>query len=158
MPEQIMLRKGKPADLKELQQLFVDTITSVCSADYNAEQILVWTSGVENKQRWNDIITNQFVLVAQYRNKIVGFATLDDGNYLDLLYVHKDYQRKGIAQQLYANVEKEAKQRGQKELTADVSKTARPFFEKVGFNVVKEQTVNIKNVELKNYKMIITLK
>ena len=158
MPEQIMLRKGKPADLKELQQLFVDTITSVCSADYNAEQILVWTSGVENKQRWNDIITNQFVLVAQYRNKIVGFATLDDGNYLDLLYVHKDYQRKGIAQQLYANVEKEAKQRGQKELTADVSKTARPFFERVGFNVVKEQTVNIKNVELKNYKMIITLK
>ena len=38
-------------------------------------------------------------------------------------------------------------------LTSDVSKTARPFFEKVGFEVIKKQTVVRQGVELTNFKM-----
>ena len=38
-------------------------------------------------------------------------------------------------------------------MTSDVSKTARQFFEKVGFEVIEEQSVVRKNVELTNYKM-----
>lgn len=39
------------------------------------------------------------------------------------------------------------------ELTADVSITARPFFEKVGFRIVNRQTVVKQDIELMNYKM-----
>lgn len=50
-------------------------------------------------------------------------------------------------------IEEEAIRQGQTELSADVSKTARLFFESVGFEVVKEQTVIRPNVELINFKM-----
>ena len=67
------IRKGNIDDLAELQQLFVDTVSNVCKVDYNSDQISVWTSSIENEKRWRDILTNQFVLVAQDRKKIVGF-------------------------------------------------------------------------------------
>ena len=147
------IRKGNIDDLAELQQLFVDTVSNVCKVDYNSDQISVWTSSIENEKRWRDILTNQFVLVAQDRKKIVGFCTLDNGNYIDLLYIHQNYQRQGIAHKLYADIEKEARRQRQTELTSDVSKTARPFFEIVGFKMLKEQSISLKGVELTNYKM-----
>ncbi len=149
----IAFRNAVPNDLKELQQLFIDTVSSVCKADYNAEQIKEWTSSIENKSRWSEIISKQFVLVAQLTDKIVGFATLDKGVYIYLFYVHKDFQGQGIARKLYAKIEEEAKRQEQTELTCDVSKTARPFFRKVGFEVIKEQIVVRQNVELINLKM-----
>ncbi len=153
MLKQFIVRKGKLNDLSEMQKMFADTVTEICKADYDKEQIRVWKSSIENKQRWKEILTKQFVLVAQYANKIVGFVTLEKGGNLDLLYVHKDYQRKGIANKLYDLIENEVKEQGQTILTSDVSKTARPFFERKGFKLVKEQAVKIKNVTLTNYKM-----
>lgn len=150
---QITIRKGHLDDLLELQQLFVDTISNVCQADYDSKQINAWTSTVENKKRWQNILTNQFALVAQDKERIIGFCTLDNGKHIDLLYVHTDYQRQGIAHTLYTDIEKEAKRQGQTELTSDVSKTARPFFEKVGFKVLNEQIVKLNDTELTNYKM-----
>lgn len=148
------IRKGNIDDLNELQQLFTDTVKFVCKADYDDKQIEVWTASIENKERWNDIITNQMVIVAQHKNKITGFCTLYKGNYIDLLYVHKEFQRQGIANKLYTYIEKAAKQQAQNKLTADVSKTAKPFFQKMGFTVLAEQKVIIRGIELINYKMI----
>ncbi len=154
----ITIRQGQTTDLTELQQLFVDTIKAVCKADYNAQQIKVWTSSIDNKERWLDIIENQLLLIAQEKEKIVGFCSLDNYNYIDLLYVHKDRQGQGKAQQLYHNIELEAIKNGQQKLTSDVSITARPFFEKIGFTVLSKQTVVRQEIELTNYKMTRDLK
>jgi len=154
MRNDFLVRKGQLNDLTELQKLFVDTITTICASDYDKQQIEVWTSSVENKQRWYEIITKQFILVAQDQNKIVGFATLDNGNYFDFLYVHKEHQRQGIAQQLLYDIEAEARRLEQTVLTSDVSKTAKPFFEKKGFKTLQEQTNIRQGVELINFRMI----
>lgn len=147
------IRTGGLDDLAELQQLFVETVTEVCKNDYTSEQIRVWTSGIENKQRWDRILTHQFVVVALDNEKIIGFCTLEGGSYIDLLFVHKDYQRRGIASTLYNEIEKEAKRQGQRELTADVSTTARYFFKQQGFTLIQQQLVNIKGIPLINYNM-----
>lgn len=155
--QHFIVRQGQTNDLTELQKLFVDTVKAICTADYDEQQIEVWTSGVDNKQRWDEIMTKQIVIVAQYADKVVGFATLDNGNYIDLLYVHKDHQRQGIAQRLLDEITNEARRLKQTTLTSDVSKTARPFFEKNDFNVLTEQIVKIKSINLTNYKMTKTL-
>ena len=155
--QHFIIRYGQANDLVELQKLFVNTIRTICTADYNKQQIEVWASGIDNKQRWVEIMTKQIVFIAQLADKIVGFATLHNGNYIDLLYVHKEHQRQGIAQLLLDNIETEAIQLKQTILISDVSKTARSFFEKNSFNVVKEQTVNKKGIKLTNYKMTKTL-
>ncbi len=148
-----VIRKGKLNDLPEMKNLFVNTITEICKSEYDKQQISIWTSSSENDKRWNEMITDQVVLIAEYENKIVGFISLENGNYIDFLYVHKDYQRKGIAKKLYSAIEKEALRQKQTKLSSDVSKTARPFFEKVGYEIVDKQIVIKKNVELTNYKM-----
>lgn len=106
MKSKLYIEKGTSDHLQEMQRLFVDTISSVCIADYNAEQVKVWTSSVENKSRWNDIISNQYVLAAKIEDAIVGFVTLSKRNYIYLFYVHKDFQGQKIAGKLYSKIEK----------------------------------------------------
>lgn len=149
----IFLRLAKLDDLTKIQNMFVETITSVCTVDYDEQQIKVWALGVNNKERWKDIMTKQFVLVAEHTEKIVGFATLANGSYIDLLYVHKDYQRQGIAKLLLDEITKEAIRLGTTTLKSDVSKTAKPFFAINGFEQLKEQMSLRQGVALINYKM-----
>ena len=149
----MIIRKGNTADLADMKLLFAETITDVCKEDYNNEQIEVWKSGTENEERWLKVIEKQHILIAVSENKMIGFCTLDQGNYIDLIFVHKDYQHQGIAKALYTQIEQEALQQEESILNADVSKTAKPFFEKMGFKVNAEQTVHLKGVDLINYKM-----
>ena len=148
------IRNSHINDLPELQELFAGTIREVCKSHYSSEQIAVWISTIENSQRWIDMLSHQFVLVALDGDKITGFCTLKGSNYIDFLYVHKDYQRQGIAHRLFRDIEEEAKKGRQTQLTSDVSKTARPFFEKMGFSVMAEQTVERQGIKLINFKMI----
>ncbi len=78
---------------------------------------------------------------------------MENNNYLDFLYVHKDHQRKGIVDKLYSKIEKEAIKRGGTVLNSDVSQTAKNFFLKNGFKTIAPQTKIINDVEIINYKM-----
>lgn len=149
----LTLRKGILKDLQEILILFSGTIETVCANDYNNEQIVAWISSVNNTGRWHRLIENQYFIVAVLNQKIVGFASLAHGDYIDVLYVHKDFQRQGIAQQLYNALETEATTHKNTILTADVSKTAKPFFEANGFKVIAEQIQIRTEVEIPNYNM-----
>lgn len=149
-----LLRKATLNDLSEIQQLFVETIQAVCSKDYSEKQIEVWTSSVKNLERWQNMIQNQYFLVAIEKNKIVGFGSLENENYVDVLYVHKDFQRQGIAHVLLEALEKEAFSKGSIRLSSDVSITAKPFFEAKGFRVIEKQEVIRQNTILINFKML----
>jgi putative acetyltransferase len=149
----ISIRLSNLSDLAEMQKMFVDTISAICKDDYSPEQIKVWTSSVENTQLWIDRLTSQYFLIAELDKKIVGFVSLERNDYLDFLYVHKDFQRQRIADRLYSEIEVEAIKRGTRQINSDVSKTAKPFFEKKGFKVLEEQRNIIKGVEIINYKM-----
>lgn len=154
----VLIRHAKQADLPEMKKLFVETIETVCRNDYSPEQIAAWTSSIENTKRWTDKLMRQYFLIAETGNKIVGYTSLENHDYLDFLYVHKDYQRQGIANTLFTEIEAEAIKRGATRLTSDVSLTARAFFEHKGFSILKEQKNNIKGIEIINYKMIKRLK
>lgn len=149
----IDIRKATPEDLEELQALFVNTITSTCAKDYSTKQIEAWTSSIGNIDRWNRLILNQYTIVADFEGVIVGFAALDDSDYLDFLYVHTDHQRKGIATQLYDALKLESLREGSYKLHADVSLSARPFFESKGFEMESENKKDINGIEILNYRM-----
>jgi putative acetyltransferase len=67
--------------------------------------------------------------------------------------VHKDAVGRGIGSLLYRAVEREAKERGLGRIFTEASVTARPFFERWGFRVVRERTVVQREVELTNFAM-----
>jgi len=150
----IIIEDASQEDIKEIQQLFFDTIHMICKKDYNVEQIEAWSSVKNDDEKWQEKILNQYFLVARADDKIVGFGSLENNNYLDLLYVHKDYQKKDIAKKLLTILEKKAEINRADKITADVSKTARSFFEKNGYKVIKEQKRKIRNIFLPNYRMV----
>lgn len=69
------------------------------------------------------------------------------------MFVHPDWQGKGIATLLLSEVEKIARQYEVIEITSEVSKTARPFFEHKGYVVEYEQKQQANRLKLTNYKM-----
>jgi len=146
------IRKADINDLPDLKQLYYDTISEVCKRDYDQVQIAIWRSSVSNVERWDSLLEQQFFIVGEEKGKIIGFASLDM-DYIDMLFVHKDHQSKGVAKNLYQKIEREAKKNNQKKLMAYVSKTAKVFFEKQGFNDCKEQEVILHNIKFVNYRM-----
>ena len=58
-----------------------------------------------------------------------------------------------MATALLAHVENEARARGLTQMTTDASLTARPVFEKHGYNVVRRQEVSRGGQTLVNFRM-----
>lgn len=150
----VKIRVALPNDLESILALFKDCVLSICQDHYSAEQLTAWASSSENVSDWTRKVESQFFIVAINNEMIVGFGSLEGDDTLDLLYVHKNFQRAGVAGKLFHELQIRAEQLGTKVLKADVSKTARRFFEDRGFKVVVHQSTQTRGVALENYRMI----
>lgn len=149
------IRKADVSDMPALRDLYQGTILTVNSKDYNPEQVAAWAGrGSRLSSLERRILTQHFYVAETPEKVITGFASLEDDGEFDMMFVHKDFQRQGIATLLTAAIIRQAQTLQLPSLTAYVSITAKPFFEKMGFRVVKAQTVDIDGVLLNNYEMI----
>lgn len=145
-----MIRKYRPEDCLPMAELFCDTVHTIAARDYTPQQLQAWAPGLPDVERWNQSFLEHHTLVAEIDGHIVGFADMDESGYLDRLYVHKDYQRQGVATALCNAVEQACESEN---FTTHASVTARSFFERRGYLVVREQEVERYGVLLKNYAM-----
>lgn len=145
-----MIREYRPADCPELALLFYHTVHTVNAKDYTEEQLNVWATGETDLEKWNQSLLEHYSVVAVEDGVITGFGDIDKTGYLDRLYVHKDYQRRGIAAAICKKLEQASD--GKKIITY-ASITANPFFEKRGYRIVKEQQVERGGIFLTNFIM-----
>lgn len=146
----MLLREYVTSDCKQLTELFYQTVHTVNAKDYTKEQLDVWATGNIDLKEWDNSFLEHYTVVAIEYEIIVGFGDIDQSGYLDRLYVHKDYQRKGIASALCDKLEQSVI--GNKVVT-HASITAKPFFENRGYCVVKIQEVMRCGTALTNYVM-----
>ena len=139
------LRPYRSEDCPVLAALFYDTVHTVNARDYTPEQLDAWADGQVDLVAWDASFLAHTTLVAEEKGIIVGFADLAEDGYLDRLYVHKDWQGRGVATALCDALS------GAK--LTHASLTARPFFEQRGWQVVKEQKVERRGVLLTNFVM-----
>ena len=92
-------------------------------------------------------------IVATIGGELAGFSDVSPDGYVDMMFVSPCYQRHGVARQLLAHVEAQARSEGTPTLSADAGITARPFFERHRFTIKAEQHPAKAGVELSNYKM-----
>ena len=145
----MVIRKYQPSDCKEIIELFYNTVHTVNAKDYTKEQLDVWATGKVELEKWDKSFQEHFTVVAVDEEIIVGFGDIDKTGYLDRLYVHHDYQKKGVATAICNELEKVV----QSNITTYASITAKPFFEKRGYKVIKEQKVERQGVFLTNFCM-----
>lgn len=145
----MVIRRYKPTDCKALAELFYNTVHTVNAKDYTKEQVDAWATGNVDLEKWNRSFEEHYSLVAVEDERIIGFGDIDKTGYLDRLYVHADYQGKGVATAICNQLE----QAVGGSIVTHASITARPFFEKRGYKVVKEQQVKRQGVSLTNTVM-----
>ncbi len=149
----MVLREYRNSDGVQIWSLFFDTVHSVNSKDYTVEQCHAWAPHDIDVDKWCQPFRTGYTVVAQEKGTIVGFAhSTADGHY-DYLFVHKDFQGLGIAKRLTERIEDYARKMDCVEITAHVSITARPFFERQGYGVERENTVERSGIQLLNYTM-----
>ncbi len=149
----VTLRPFHPDDAPALLALFRDTIRRVNSRDYSPAQIAAWAADDIDTAAWCGRFAGRFVVVAEGAGRPVGFAELEPSGHLDRMYASADHQGRGVGRQLLAAVVAEARRLGIARLFAEVSITARPFFEAHGFVVLAPQTVTVRGEEFVNYRM-----
>lgn len=146
----MLVREYQVSDCKETTELFYNTVHRINAKDYPKEQLDVWATGQVDLEKWNASLQEHFSIVAVDDGILVGFGDIDKTGYLDRLFVHANYQKKGIATAICNQLE----QAVQGDITTHASITAKPFFEKRGYKMIKEQQVERQGVFLVNYVMI----
>lgn len=150
-----VIRSYQNEDFETLLNLHAETVRSINALDYAPKQIEAWaTKDEKDIASWQQILSNSYAVVAESQGHLVGFANLFiNQGYVDRLYVHKDYQRRGIATALYNTLEEKAIASQIPLLTVEAGLTSRTFFEKMGFTLVIEQEKKVKDTSLTSYIM-----
>ena len=145
----MMLRKYQSSDCKEIAELFYHTVHTVNAKDYTPEQLDVWATGQVDLNQWDQSFQAHYTMVAVENGILVGFGDIDSTGYLDRLYVHADYQGRGIATALCDQLEQMVSAR----ITTHASFTGKNNKKKRGYQVIREQQVERQGVTLKNFVM-----
>lgn len=147
------VRRFRIGDEEALRQLFFETIRYVNRRDYSDEQVRAWATDEYDAARWAARIRDLNPFVCEIGSRIAGYADLQPSGYIDHFFVSRHHQRQGVGSALFRRIEEESRTLQLDELHADVSITARPFFEHYGFEVVRSQEITIGDVALTNFRM-----
>jgi GNAT superfamily N-acetyltransferase len=148
-----MIRIFQHGDHAAIAEIFTKAIHEIASEVYSEEQCLAWSDRKVNYQRWKNRceLKRPFVYVAD--SDIAGFLELDTDGHIDCAYIHPKYKRKGIMTMLVKHAVDTCFTHDISRIYVDASICAKPMFEKIGFTTIQKNIVNIKGVELLNYKM-----
>lgn len=149
MPFQI--RPLQSSDLSRLISVFRDAIQISTANHYDQQQRDAW-SQAQSHESLISLLSEGETVVAEWDQELVGFAQRID-DYINMIYVHPDSARVGIATLLYQHLEDGARVEGREGLTAHVSLTAHDFFQFMGFNSEGEEQADRGGVTLTRHLM-----
>lgn len=109
--------------------------------------------GLAGQEKWMRRIEDQYFLVAEWEDQLLGFGSLEKGEYIDLLYIAPLAARRGVATALLQKLEQEARKRGSQSVRSEVSLAAQAFFQGQGYNPIQDQVQEIEGVLIQNTLM-----
>lgn len=150
----ITVRSYRSDDAEATHDLFVAAIMEIASADYSQEQTTAWAKPEHRDLvQWDAAMRRRDSIVAVIEGTVVGFSDVSLEGYIDMMFVSPRHTRRGVASALLAFLEDQAANLSLRELSANVSVTARPFFERNGFVVEAQQYPVTGGVQMTNFRM-----
>ena len=133
------VRDATPEDTATLADIFFRAVREGATAYSEAERI-AWVAEPVPVDVWAERIEGLDTVVAEEDGALLGFMSLraEDG-YLDLAFVLPEWHGKGVAERLYCVLEGRARAAGSRRLTTHASRMARPFFARMGWQVVARE-------------------
>lgn len=134
-------------------EIYTASIRSLAAPFYSPEQIAAWASVPPDARRWQKRLARLLTIVAEADGILAGFASYTQDGYLDFIFTHPTFARRGVASSLYHRIESALSKASVPRVTAHVSLAARPFFDRQGFQVDAEERVECCGVYLRRFGM-----
>jgi putative acetyltransferase len=152
------VRNFRIGDEAGLFKVFYSSIHRIASRDYSPEQIEAWAPADLDRETWTDRMREIDPFVVEADGLLIAYADLQKNGYIDHFFVSGDRPRQGAGGLLMEMIHEQARARGINMLTSDVSRTAQPFFEHFGFEIVERRMPKIRGIEVPNALMRKTLR
>lgn len=146
-------RPYESADLPKVMETYTASIHSLAAAYYSPEQIAAWAPVPPDAARWQVRLAQLHTIVAEADGVLAGFASYTHAGYLDFLFTHPAFARRGVASSLYQRVESALRAVGAPEVTAHVSLAARSFFDRHGIELDAEEYAACRGAYLRRFAM-----
>jgi putative acetyltransferase len=140
-------------DLPAVLHVYKRAIYKIGGRYYSHEQVDAWAATSLDLHAWEQRLNSGVVLVATDAGHLAGFIRFEPTGKVDLLYVHPNHERHGIAKALHHKIERLARQERVPRLFTQASEAARLFFEGQGYTLIGIQDVDRHGVKLVNYRM-----
>ena len=148
------LRQITYKDQIDLINVYFDSIQSINENIYNAEQKKAWSSQAWDNPNFKQSIVNGKGWLINHESTTIAFATRYPDNRVSLLYCIGKSQRKGYGSKLLYKLEEEAKREGLHFLCTEASLISYRLFIKHDWEILRKETITIKNNFFERYKMI----
>ncbi len=149
----ISLRPYLAADAERCATIFRSSVEELTVEDYSAEQRAAWAARADDSAVFAKRLAEALTLMALVDGEPAGFAGLKGAETIDMIYVDPGFARRGVATALIDALVRLAAARGAKTLTSEVSDTARPLFERQGFQAQRRNLVQLDDEWLANTTM-----
>lgn len=106
-PSVAVRRYRRQHDADGTHAAYRSAITRTASTGYEQEQIAAWAGAEEvDLHQWDARRVTAHTFVAVTERRIAGFADFLDDGLLDMVFVHADFGRQGVARLLVATVKR----------------------------------------------------
>lgn len=140
-------------DLPGVIETYTVSIRSLAASYYSPEQIAAWAPVPPDIARWQERLARLHTIVAEADGILAGFASYTHDGYLDFLFTHPTFARRGVASSLYQRVEFALRTIDAPRVTTHASLVARPFFDRHGFQLDSEECVECRGAYLRRFAM-----
>ena len=149
----VSLRPYLPTDAERCAAIFRLSVEELASEDYSADQCAAWAARADDSAAFAKRLAGALTLIALIDDEPAGFASLAGAETIDMVYVDPGVARQGVATALLDALVRLAAARGAKTFAGDVSDTARPLFERHGFQAQRRNLVQLDDEWLANTTM-----
>ncbi|MEM7600018.1 MAG: GNAT family N-acetyltransferase [Verrucomicrobiota bacterium] len=152
-----VIRKSEFEDMDQVVEAHIRSIREICSRDYSPQEIDAYSDVKYSHDVWEKSITQDFHLVVEVDGKVEGFAHagIHPSNRGEImgLYFTPAIAGRGIGREIFERMNVFFEDHDVNQVFLTSSKTAKGFYQKMGFSVVDQVIVNICGAGLECYYM-----
>ncbi|MEM0895442.1 MAG: GNAT family N-acetyltransferase [Verrucomicrobiota bacterium] len=152
-----IVRKWQVGDELRIGEIYYEAVHELTRDHYNEQQRHAWATPIEEDpawaEKWRKRCERKDPWVAVADGEVVGFIEFEPDGHIDCTYVSPSHSKRGHMTAIMNRIFEEARQSNLIRLYAEVSVTARPFFERHGFRVVRDNPHEVRGVPILNYIM-----
>ncbi len=152
------ISRATDIDLPLMQRLFYQTVTTYGAMLFTKTEIKIYSRLATNTLYWQKKFKKDFIYNAKLNGEIVGSFSMDAFGNIEYVFVHQNYQGHGIAKDLYETIEEVAKQSNIQTLTTQINMLTKPFFERNGFEIIKNEVEVVGGEKIISYSGVKHLK